>query len=78
VAVTGDPKYVVTLRAALAERLGDRLLYAEGCGLLSGEDANVLKRVNFNGPVGADQHLPPRTTPRPSRRLWRRRKRRMW
>jgi beta-glucosidase len=58
-AVTGDPKYVVTLRAALAERLGDRLLYAEGCGLLSGEDANVLKRVNFNGPVGADQHLPP-------------------
>jgi len=38
----GDPKYVVTLRTALAERQGDRLLYAEGCGLLSGEDANVL------------------------------------
>ena len=33
-AVTGDPKYVVTLRTALAERLGDRLLYAQGCGLL--------------------------------------------
>jgi beta-glucosidase len=30
-AVTGDPKYVVTLRAALQERLGDRLLYAQGC-----------------------------------------------
>jgi beta-glucosidase len=54
-AVTGDPKYAVTLKTALAERLGDRLLYAQGCGLLSGEDANVLKRVNFNGPVGANQ-----------------------
>jgi beta-glucosidase len=57
-AVTGDPKYVVTLRAALQERLGDRLLYAQGCDLLSGEDANVIKRVNFNGPVKADEHLP--------------------
>ena len=57
-AVTGDPKYVVTPRAALAERLGDRLLYAEGCDLLSGEDANVLKRVNFSGPVPADALLP--------------------
>jgi beta-glucosidase len=57
-AVTGDPKYVVTLRQALAERLGDRLLYAQGCDLLTGEDANVLKRVNFNGPVAADAHLP--------------------
>jgi beta-glucosidase len=56
--VTGDPKYVITLRAALAERLGDRLLYAEGCGLLSGEDENVLKRVNFNGPVAPDDHAP--------------------
>ena len=57
-AVTGDPKYAVTLKAALTERLGDRLLYAEGCELLSGEDANVLKRVSFGGPVIADQHLP--------------------
>jgi beta-glucosidase len=57
-AVTGDAKYVVTLRQALTERLGDRLLYAEGCDLLSGEDANVLKRVNFNGPVGEDTHPP--------------------
>jgi beta-glucosidase len=57
-AVNGDPKYVITLRAALTERLGDRLLYAEGCGLLSGEDENVLKRVNFNGPVADDDHAP--------------------
>jgi beta-glucosidase len=57
-AVTGDPKYVVTLRQALAERLGDRLLYAPGCDLLSGEDANMLKRVNFSGPSAADAHLP--------------------
>ncbi len=54
----GNPKDVVTLRAALTERLGDRLLYAEGCGLLSGEDENMLKRVNFNGPAAADEHLP--------------------
>jgi beta-glucosidase len=57
-AVNGDPKYVVTLRSALTERLGDRLLYAEGCELLSGEDADVLKRVNFNGPVAAEDHAP--------------------
>jgi beta-glucosidase len=50
---TGDPKYVVTLRAALEERLGDRLLYAPGCGLLSGNDANVLKHVSFGGPMTA-------------------------
>jgi beta-glucosidase len=56
--INGDQKYVVTLRSALAERLGDRLLYAQGCDLLSGEDANVLKRVNFNGPVGEDAHWP--------------------
>jgi beta-glucosidase len=54
----GDRKNVVTLKTALSERLGDRLLYAEGCGLLSGEDENVLKRVNFNGPASADEHLP--------------------
>ena len=44
--VTGDPKHVVTLKAALAERLGDKLLYAQGCGLLSGEDAIALQRMN--------------------------------
>jgi beta-glucosidase len=57
-AVTGDPKYVVTLRTALQERLGDRLLYAEGCGLLTGEDANVLKHVNFDGPMIENDHSP--------------------
>jgi beta-glucosidase len=57
-AVTGDPKYVITLRRALQQRLGDRLLYAPGCGLLSGEDANVLKHVTFLGPVAADDHSP--------------------
>jgi len=51
--VTGDPKNVVTLKTALAERLGDRLLYAEGCGLLSGEDANLLKQINSGGPAAA-------------------------
>jgi len=56
--VTGDPKYVVTLRTALQERLGDRLLYAEGCGLLSGQDENVLKRVKFLGPDLPDDHAP--------------------
>ena len=57
-AVTGDPKYVVTLRTALEERLGDRLLYAQGCDLLSGEDANVLKHVDFDRPMTADDHAP--------------------
>jgi len=52
-AVTGDPKYVITLRAALQERLGDRLLYSQGCGLLSGTDASVLEHVDFNHPMAA-------------------------
>jgi beta-glucosidase len=47
-AETGDPKYVITLRKALSERLGNRLLYAEGCGLLSGEDENALKQIYIN------------------------------
>jgi beta-glucosidase len=55
-AVTGDPKYVVTLRTALQESLGDKLLYAEGCGLLAGEDENVLKRMRFTGPAAEDDH----------------------
>ena len=57
-AVTGDPKFAVTLRTALQERIGDRLLYAPGCELLSGEDANVLKHVSFLGPTGGNEHLP--------------------
>jgi beta-glucosidase len=57
-AVAGNPKFAITLRTALQERLGDKLLYAPGCELLSGVDANVLKRVSFGGPEIADQHLP--------------------
>ena len=53
-----NPKDVITLKAAFAERLGDRLLYAVGCGLLSGEDANVLKTVTFGGTPTAEVHEP--------------------
>jgi beta-glucosidase len=52
--VTGDPKYAITLRQALEERLGDRLLYAQGCGLLSGEDAKILNAAEANGQAAAD------------------------
>ena len=61
-AVSGDPKYVITLRQALAERLGDkaggRLLYAQGCDLLSGEDANVLHGIDAHGQAVSDVQLP--------------------
>ena len=43
----GDPKFAVSLRQALQERLGDRLLYAVGCGVLAGKDEEVLKHVSF-------------------------------
>ncbi len=49
----GDPKYAVTLRKAMEERLGAGLLYAQGCGLLSGEDAVTLNKVFFGGSVAA-------------------------
>src|SRR3954468_24915495 len=49
----GDPKFAITLRKALTERLADNLLYAEGCGLLSGQDAVTLNKVNFGGSVAA-------------------------
>jgi beta-glucosidase len=52
-AVTGDPKFAVTLKTALSERLGDKLLFAPGCGLLAGEDANLLKGVSFTSATGA-------------------------
>jgi beta-glucosidase len=57
-AVTGDPKFAITLKTALSERLGDKLLYAPGCGLLSGEDANVLKAVSFTGGTASAASLP--------------------
>jgi beta-glucosidase len=47
--VTGSPKDVITLKDALSRRLADHLLYAPGCGLLSGEDEKVLKGVTFAG-----------------------------
>ncbi len=51
----GDPRYVVTLRKALEERLGaDRVLYAEGCGLLSGQNAVILDKVHG----GSEQQVP--------------------
>jgi len=53
-----NPKDVITLKTALSERLGDRLIYSEGCGLLSGEDANVVKSVSFGGSAAALEHLP--------------------
>ena len=60
-------KIVVTLRTALAERLGDRLLYAQGCELLSGEDANISSRSTSAAPeVAGHTTCPSPTTPRPS------------
>jgi len=61
--VAGEAKYVVTLRQAFAERLGDRLLYAPGCGLLAGEDNRILQEASFNdaglnGSTGSKQHTP--------------------
>ncbi len=52
----GDPKYVVTLRQALEEKLGaEHVLYAEGCGLLSGEDARIFARNGGPQPI-ADEN----------------------
>jgi beta-glucosidase len=48
----GDPKYVVTLRQALEEKLGgDHVLYAQGCGLLSGEDARIFAKNGGPQPI---------------------------
>jgi beta-glucosidase len=57
--VAGNPKDVITLKSAFSERLGDRLLYARGCGLLSGEDENTLQSVTFTGKAASvKQPLP--------------------
>ena len=56
-AVTGDPKYAVTLKTALSERLGDKLFYAPGCGLLAGDDEKVLKTLSFNGASTSTNNL---------------------
>jgi beta-glucosidase len=55
----GNPKDVITLKQELSQRLGDRLLFAEGCGLLSGEDAVVLNHVMFGGSQAAGQNQAP-------------------
>jgi len=47
--VAGNPQDVITLKSALTDRLGDKLTYAQGCGLLSGEDEKILKSVSFTG-----------------------------
>ncbi len=48
----GDPKYVITLRKALEERLGaDHVLYAQGCGLLDGRDAEIWSKNGGPQPV---------------------------
>jgi len=52
----GDPKNVITLKQELSQRLGDRLIYAKGCGLLAGDDAKVLRSVTFGGSVAGDQN----------------------
>ena len=57
--VTGNTKDVITLKAALSHRLGDRLRYAPGCGLLAGEDQKTLMSVTFAGsPTQSDQSIP--------------------
>lgn len=40
----GDPKFAISVKQAFAERLGDHLLYAPGCGVLAGEDEKILLR----------------------------------
>ena len=54
----GDRKDTITLKTALTARLGDRLLYAKGCGLLSGEDEKVLDQVSFGVPAAVEKSLP--------------------
>jgi beta-glucosidase len=54
----GDAKNAVTLKTALAERLGGRLLYSRGCELLSGEDAKVLRQADSNAPSADGDSAP--------------------
>lgn len=54
----GNPKDVITLKQALEERLGDRLLYAKGCGLLKGKDENILNQIMYGGRVAAAKSEP--------------------
>lgn len=55
----GDPKNVITLKQELSQRLGDRLIYAVGCGPLAGEDEKILDSVIFGGSVAGTQSQAP-------------------
>ncbi len=54
----GNPKEVITLQQELSQRLGDKLLYAKGCNLLAGKDAEVLRGLMFGGSQGAANNEP--------------------
>ena len=45
----GDAKFAVSLRTALQQRLGAQLLYAPGCGILTGADAGIIQHASFTG-----------------------------
>jgi beta-glucosidase len=55
----GDPKNVITLKQELSQRLGDRLVYSVGCGLLAGNDEKILESVTFGGSIASGQALAP-------------------
>ncbi|MGB6689097.1 MAG: beta-glucosidase BglX [Terracidiphilus sp.] len=57
-AVSGNPKDVITPKTALTHKLGDRLLYAQGCGLVSGVDENVIKDIDSHRPVAGVEDQP--------------------
>jgi beta-glucosidase len=50
-AISGDPQDVITPKTALQEKLGGRLVYAQGCGLMSGVDENVIEDIDAHRPV---------------------------
>jgi beta-glucosidase len=55
--ISGDEKYVVSIRTALSERLGDKLIYAQGCGLLNGQSGEAAKKDSSEMPAGADPNV---------------------
>ena len=55
----GDPKNVITLKQELSQRLGDRLIYSVGCGVLAGEDEKILEAVTFGGSIAGAQNQAP-------------------
>ncbi len=54
----GNPHDVITLRQTLAQRLGDRVLYARGCGLLSGRNELALEQIEAGNPNPDVDNLP--------------------